>query len=398
MSCLLGTCFSCHESSRSHVYQGCDGAHSAVRKSMGFSMVGDSSDAVWGVIDLYPQTNFPAIRKKSIVQSSSGSLLLIPKDGDELVRFYIEFPGCTAADVTFEELKRRARAIFSPYTMEIAEAVWWSAYSVGQRVANNFSKVNRVFLTGDACHTHSPKAGQGMNTSVQDGYNIGWKLGAVLRDRANPALLQTYVLERQRTAQDLIEFDRYFANLFSSAYRKEHGITAEEFSAQFVKSGRYTAGITIKYEASLITNHDSEEDHRLASNVEVGMRLPSAQVVRLSDARTIQLLSALKADSRWHIIIFAGEINSTGASARLQQVCHVTHKARPLRVLVPLACPVSRGCRWGKHGDLGSRSDGTCRLGDNYRGSSRIIRHEGWALMAYSNCLSCSPGQGKKSA
>tara|TARA_R110002060_G_scaffold54401_2_gene65032 strand:+ start:230 stop:463 length:234 start_codon:yes stop_codon:yes gene_type:complete len=67
--------------------------------------------------------------------------------------------------------------------MDFAETVWWSAYAIGQRLADHFSKDNRIFLTGDACHTHSPKAGQGMNVSLQDGFNIGWKLAAVLQGR-----------------------------------------------------------------------------------------------------------------------------------------------------------------------------------------------------------------------
>lgn len=102
------------------------------------------------------------------------------------MRFYIQLPpGTVVKDVKVEDLHNAARQIFHPYTMEIAETAWWSAYSIGQRLADHFSKDNRVFLTGDACHTHSPKAGQGMNVSLQDGFNIGWKLAAVLQGRVS---------------------------------------------------------------------------------------------------------------------------------------------------------------------------------------------------------------------
>jgi phenol 2-monooxygenase len=119
-------------------------------------------------MDIYPRTNFPDIRLKAALQSQAGSLLIIPREGGSLVRFYIELPsGTTAKDVTLEDLQVSARKIFHPYELEIADTYWWSAYSIGQRLADNFSKDNRIFLTGDACHTHSPKAGQGMNVSVR---------------------------------------------------------------------------------------------------------------------------------------------------------------------------------------------------------------------------------------
>lgn len=98
------------------------------------------------------------------------------------MRFYIQLPvGTIAKDVQLEDLHYAAQQIFHPFIMEISETYWWSAYAIGQRLADHFSKENRIFLTGDACHTHSPKAGQGMNVSLQDGYNIGWKLAAVLQ-------------------------------------------------------------------------------------------------------------------------------------------------------------------------------------------------------------------------
>ena len=74
-----------------------------------------------------------------------------------------------------------------------------------------------MFIAGDACHTHSAKAGQGMNVSMADAWNLGWKLGTVLRGTARPELLHTYSAERQVIAQELIDFDREFARMFSAA-------------------------------------------------------------------------------------------------------------------------------------------------------------------------------------
>lgn len=230
---------------RAQYLLGCDGAHSAVRKSLGYKMIGDTSDAVWGVMDIFADTDFPDIRKKSVIRSSTGNLLIIPRENDFMVRFYLELPaGTNAKAVRLEDLQDTARKIFSQYRLEIRHTFWWSAYAIGQRLADFFSLDNRIFLTGDACHTHSPKAGQGMNMSLQDGYNIGWKLGYVLRGLSSPDLLKTYNLEREKTAKDLIEFDRELTALFKKGADKEAGQAAEVFKEHFKKSLRYTAGLT----------------------------------------------------------------------------------------------------------------------------------------------------------
>lgn len=300
-----------------------DGAHSTVRKSLGIAMVGDSTDSIWGVMDVYPRTSFPDIRKKAVITSAhAGSILLIPREGDAMVRFYIELATSTkASEVTLEDLQSRTRAVFAPYEIEFASTAWWSAYAIGQRHANAFDVAGRVFLMGDACHTHSPKAGQGMNVSLQDGYNIGWKLGMVLSGRADPKLLQTYVTERERTAVDLIEFDRAFAKLFSSAYREEHGITPEYFAEQFVKAGRYTAGQAVQYSPSVVVAAAAAAaESTLAEKVTVGMRFPSAQVVRFCDAKAIQLVKGMPADGQWFVVVFAGDLADEETAKRLQVV------------------------------------------------------------------------------
>lgn len=305
--------------------QGCDGAHSAVRKSLGFQMVGDSTDSIWGVTDIYPRTNFPDIRKKAILHSPAGSIVVIPREGDQLVRLYTEMPvlssgsATAASQITKEDIHQRAKLIFQPYNLEIAATKWWSAYSIGQRLADHFHAHHRVFLTGDACHTHSPKAGQGMNVSLQDGYNIGWKLGAYLSGQAaSVELVKTYVSERQQTAVELIEFDRGWTKVFKTeGNKKDAGYVRD----QFVKAGRYMAGQAYRYGRSLIVRPPEQEDAEDHSGlVVVGMRMPSAQVVRYSDARVLQLLSLMQSDCRWRVVVFDGDIQQKEVSDRLQKV------------------------------------------------------------------------------
>ncbi|MCJ1434802.1 hypothetical protein MMC27_004172 [Xylographa pallens] len=303
---------------------GCDGAHSAVRRSLGFKMIGDTSHAVWGVMDVYPRTNFPDIRKQVILQSEFGSMVLIPREGGSLNRIYIELPQGTVGDkVKLEDIQAVTRKIFRPYQIEFADTIWWSAYSIAQRLADHFSKADRVFLTGDACHTHSPKAGQGMNVSLQDGYNIGWKLAAVLKGQAGSELLRTYTIERQRVAEILINWDKVWAQQMASVGKEAGGVLDADgnidFSEIFVKAEAFTAGLTVTYDDSSITRAKASSQ-QLATELTVGMRFPSVQVVRFCDAFPMQLVQALPSDGRWRLVVFPGDIRQDAASRKLTQL------------------------------------------------------------------------------
>ncbi|KAL5115572.1 hypothetical protein ACEQ8H_006548 [Pleosporales sp. CAS-2024a] len=293
---------------------GCDGAHSTIRHSLSIPMLGDTTDTVWGVMDIFPLTTFPDIRRKCTIHSSHGNLLIIPREGGQLVRFYIQLPaGTLPKAVALVDLQAQAKKIFTPYEMDFADVFWWSAYSIGQRLAETFHHHYRIFLTGDAAHTHSPKAGQGMNVSIQDGHNIGWKLGAVLSGLSPPSLLETYVLERTKTAADLIAFDRKLSKLFSRKEEREG-----EFAEYFVKSARYMAGFTATYEDSCIT--DVKGDEEAAKGVNIGMRFPSAQVIRFCDCKAVQLQSVMRSDGRWRVVVFAGDINDAQTSRKLDKL------------------------------------------------------------------------------
>jgi phenol 2-monooxygenase len=309
---------------RARYVVGCDGARSTVRREMGHALKGEAARQLWGVMDILAVTDFPDIRLKAPIQSADhGSLLIIPREGGHLVRFYVELDELEgderAADrgVTAEQLIAKAKKILSPYTLEVKEVAWWSAYEIGQRVCDAFDDVDpserghrdpRIFIAGDACHTHSPKAGQGMNVSMADSFNLGWKLAAVLRGRAAPALLDTYSEERRAKARELIDFDRDMARLFSA--KPKDAAEAAQFQAYFKKHGRYTAGVETRYDASLITGAAAHQ--HLARGLPVGMRFHSAPAIRLADARPLQLGHVLKADGRWRLLAFAPE-GDTGA-------------------------------------------------------------------------------------
>lgn len=300
---------------------GCDGARSAVRKSIGCTLHGDVQNHAWGVIDGLVVTDFPDIRKKAVISSNSGSIILIPREGGYLVRLYVDLGGVPDGDAEFrnrltvDDVITAANSILDPYSIEVRDVAWWSIYEVGQRIADGFDNLNdderdghepRIFITGDACHTHSAKAGQGMNVSMQDTFNLGWKLAAVLRGQATPDLLHTYSEERKVTAQELIDYDIRWSKMVGSR-DADQPVTPEEVQEQFVLGGKFTAGFGTRYtpEFSRLTAHD---DHQgLATGFEIGTRFHSAPVIRVADAKPLQLGHVHRADGRWRVYLFADE-------------------------------------------------------------------------------------------
>ena len=293
---------------RARYVVGCDGSRSAIRSAIGRELKGDATNEHWGVMDVLAVTDFPDIRLKCAVSSPKGNLLFIPREGGYLVRVYLELDEIDDREmlddrsVTPEKLATVANRILSPYEFEVKDVGWWSVYEIGQRLCDAFDDAAdpRVFIAGDACHTHSAKAGQGMNVSMADAYNLGWKLGAVLRGRARPELLRTYSTERQAVAQELIDFDREFSRLFTG---RAEAVDPEEFQRYFVAQGRFTAGVATRYAPSMIT---AEARHQhLAEGFPVGMRFHSAPVLRLADAKPVELGHVARADGAWRVYVFA---------------------------------------------------------------------------------------------
>ena len=317
---------------------GCDGARSAVRAAIGRVLKGDSANQAWGVMDVLAVSSFPDIRLKTLIKSnSSGNIVIIPREGGYLVRLYIELDELSEAErvrsknITVQELVAAANKIFSPYSIDVKEVVWWSVYEIGQRLTDKFDDVPqdqveiqlpRVFIAGDACHTHSPKAGQGMNVSMGDSFNLGWKLVSVLQGRAAPALLHSYSAERQNVAKDLIDFDREWAKIISAKPADTEVQASAEvplFQKYFVEHSRYTAGISVKYQQSMLTG--APKWQHLATGFEIGTRFHSAPVIRLADGKPMHLGHTVKADCRWRIFAFSGNEDPTGEGSKIRALC-----------------------------------------------------------------------------
>jgi phenol 2-monooxygenase len=309
---------------------GADGARSGVRQAIGCTLAGDQANHAWGVMDALAVTDFPDIRTKCAIQSGSGgSILLIPREGGHLFRMYVdlgEVPaggGAAVRSTSIEQIIEHANAILSPYRLDVKHVAWHSVYEVGHRLTDRFDDVPldelgtrtpRVFITGDACHTHSAKAGQGMNVSMQDGFNLAWKLGHVLEGRSPESLLATYSAERQVVAQDLIDFDREWSTLM--AKRPEEFADPSELADFYVRTAEFPAGFMTEYAPSTIVGEATHQ--HLATGFPLGKRFKSALTSRVADANHVHLGHHVTADGRWRVYVFADAASpATGSSAEL---------------------------------------------------------------------------------
>nr|BCE30652.1 phenol 2-monooxygenase [Bradyrhizobium diazoefficiens] len=328
------------ETIRARYVVGCDGARSTVRKSIGRELHGDSANHAWGVMDVLAVTDFPDIRFKALIQSAKdGSLLIIPREGGYMVRIYVELAKLDVGErvasrnITADDVIAKAQRILKPHTLDVKEIAWWSVYEIGQRLTDKFddvpeaetaTRLPRIFIAGDACHTHSPKAGQGMNVSMQDAFNLGWKLAAVLRKQSAPSLLHSYSAERQAVAKELIDFDREWSGILASA-AKAGGADAAMTQDYFVRHGRYTAGTATHYTPSVLTGALSHQ--HLAEGLVIGKRFHSAPVIRLADAKPVHLGHAAQADGRFRIYAFSGAENPAAAGSAIRALCNFLTEA-----------------------------------------------------------------------
>jgi phenol 2-monooxygenase (NADPH) len=321
---------------RANYVVGCDGARSRVREAIGGTMHGDAAHQAWGVMDILANTDFPDIRQKCLIQSArEGSVLVLPREGGYMFRLYVELdklnPDERVADrdFTVDHMIAAANRIMRPYTIDVKEVVWWSIYEIGHRMTDRFDDVPasetatrnpRVFTAGDACHTHSPKAGQGMNVSMQDTFNLGWKLAHVLQGRADASLLHSYSAERWVEAKRLVDTDHEWARIMSASPGQSEldGFDEPRFIQLFKQNLEFTGGLAVQYGESVVTGPSTHQ--ALAAGQHIGRRFHSAPVVRVSDAMQMHLGHVAEADGRWRIYAFAGRSDSSASGSVIHQL------------------------------------------------------------------------------
>lgn len=195
---------------------GCDGAKSIVRHSLGLTFEGSTFERMFYVADVQIDWKFSHDALQVFLMKHN-LLAFFPMKGEKRWRIVGTFPEEFAKDegeVLYEEIEEQIKRD-AELDLDITSVNWFSTYKVHTRHVNKFS-AGRCFLAGDSAHIHTPAGAQGMNTGIQDGYNLAWKLAAVLKGRAGSKILETYDRERLENAENLLKTTDRFFNLVAS--------------------------------------------------------------------------------------------------------------------------------------------------------------------------------------
>ncbi|KUO21664.1 FAD-dependent oxidoreductase [Streptomyces dysideae] len=241
-----------------------DGGRSAVRRALGIGMTGETVDpSSMLVADVriagLDRNNWHIFPPH---EEGDGYLAICPLAGTEDFQVVAQFPEGTTVDLSLDGIRKTVAARSHLAPEDVTEVRWASDFRPRAALADRF-RAGRVFLAGDAAHVHSPAGGQGLNTSVQDAYNLGWKLGAVLRDGVDAGLLDSYEEERRPIAADML-------GVSTGVHRGE------------VRRGEATRQLGLGYRESPLT----VETRATPGPVRAGDRAPDGMLgeVRLFDA------------------------------------------------------------------------------------------------------------------
>ena len=185
---------------------GCDGAHSYVRKALGLTFEGSAYPEHFVLGDVEAEGGDLPLDTTLAWLHEDGMLVSFPFPEIGLRRlFAVVYPDekGEVPEASLELFRRLLAERAGNARVRLRNAVWLSNYKVNRRMVNHYRK-GRTFVAGDAAHIHSPSGGQGMNTGIQDAYNLGWKLALVTKGKGPPSLLDTYEEERLPVARSVL--------------------------------------------------------------------------------------------------------------------------------------------------------------------------------------------------
>jgi 2-polyprenyl-6-methoxyphenol hydroxylase-like FAD-dependent oxidoreductase len=290
---------------------GCDGPKSLVRHQLGLTFGGSTFERIFYVADTQVdwQMSHDALH---VCFSPDSFVVFFPLKGDKRYRIVGVLPeefNKDEGDILYEEIESRIKSE-TKLDLDIFNVEWFSTYKVHTRHANKFS-AGRGFLAGDSAHVHTPAGAQGMNTGIQDGYNLAWKIALAIRQKADAKLLDTYNEERLENAKRLLQTtDRFFGFAAGTDWVMNFfrlhvlpPLAKHVFSLDVVRKLAFplVSQIGINYRHSSLSNHAGDEDF----DVKAGDRLPYFLV----DGKSVY--DRLE-QAKFHFLVFTSEPNSPG--------------------------------------------------------------------------------------
>ncbi len=309
---------------RSKYIVGADGGRSKVRELADIAFEGERSNRHWIRIDGIVETDMPEARNGicGIESRTHGSILWACLDhGVTRVGFALpeKLWEEIGENISREDVVRETQRALQPFTLEFKTVDWWTVYSVGQRLASKYRKTDRIFLAGDAAHTHSSGAAQGMNTGLHDAVNLSWKLAGRINGWLSEEALDTYSAERRPIAQRIIEQDKIISVLTGGEVPKQlqgdseadaHKLLTETYK----KNASLNTGLGITYAADDLTVVASTTT--VTQKVRPGERAPDILVQRPGLRIPLRLHSVTKNCGKFTIILFCGDPSQTQVSSK----------------------------------------------------------------------------------
>lgn len=304
---------------------GADGGRSFVRRAMNIPFDGSSSEDKWVRIDGIIETNMPKCRSYCAIESPTHGNVLWAALDHAATRIGFAFTvERQKAYPVFDEAAAVKEAIASvkPFTLEFKQVDWWTIYVVGQRVARNFFYKDCVFLAGDACHTHSSGAAQGMNTGLHDAVNLAWKLSLVLRGEAKHDLLHSYEVERRPNVEKLINYDKDISRLMTMQLPvgwkgNPDADPNQVLGLVMAEAATFSSGLGIYYEPD--KNLNIEGSFVAGSELTAagpGKRVPDTQLQKPGTFESTRLHKETPNIGRFYIVVFAGHADVTAPIMR----------------------------------------------------------------------------------
>ncbi|KAI9657920.1 MAG: hypothetical protein M1821_002577 [Bathelium mastoideum] len=319
---------------------GADGGRSSVRKLLEIPFDGSMTEDNWVRIDGLVKTTLPKPRAYVSLESPThGNVLWAALDrGATRIGFAFtsdrqkEYP-----EFNEEAAVKEAQAAVKPFELEFERVDWHTIYAVGQRVARQFSYEDCVFLVGDACHTHSSGAAQGLNTGIHDAVNLAWKLSLVLGHVANPSLLSTYELERRPNVEKLINYDKDIARLMTMqlpiGWKGDPNADPNEvLGGVLAEAASFSSGLGISYSAKDANNtlNCYRSNASALDKVQPGQRLPDIILQKPGTFENTRLHAETPNRGLFYVLLLTG--SAYGAVNEIRQHLDATDFSMPVEV------------------------------------------------------------------
>ncbi|KAG0296477.1 hypothetical protein BGZ96_009430 [Linnemannia gamsii] len=306
-----------------------DGGKSAVRHKLNIAFPGRTLDNNLIIFDGHVDSDVPFDAGITVINGANNrSMVSFPlPNGD--IRFLLdngfltpeEHAALKPEELTMEVFEKLAGATVAPAKFKCLDQSWLTYYRVNERQAETFCVKQRVFLAGDASHVHSPAGGQGMNTGLQDSFNLTWKMALVIHGMAPKSILDSYEAERKPVADGIIKLsakllDMGLAQDFVRRTFKRIAATIAPYILPYINTNNPINMLFIRYHDNAINQRSKSQAH-IEEDYQVGQRARDGNlgVIRRQDmglaaqeGETVRLQQLLVGPGIFHILVFTSDL------------------------------------------------------------------------------------------